>query len=109
MGDTLKIDVLQAEMKALEAERKTFEVKFDAVSSKLKLKTHEYDSLLKSKTKSQDIKIFVTPESQVQKSSIGTQTIKQEPEEIGVVNVPASLSSQLNTSSADWNKAGIKQ
>ena len=94
LGDGLKIDVLQAEMKAFEAEKKTFDVKFDAVSSKLKLKTHEYDSLIKSKAKSQDIKIFVTPESQVQKSSIGTQTIKQEPEEIGVVNVPASSSSQ---------------
>lgn len=39
LGDALKINVLQAEMKALEAEKKTFEVKFDAVSSKLKLKT----------------------------------------------------------------------
>ena len=87
LGDALKINVLQAE-------KKTFEVKFDEVSSKLKLKTHEYDSLLKSRSKSQDNKIFVTPESQVQKSSIGTQTIKQEPEEIGVVNVPASSSSQ---------------
>ena len=103
-GDTLKIDVLQAEMKAVEAEKKTFEVKFDAVSSKLKLKTHQYDSLLKSKPKSQDIKICVTQESQ--KTSIETQTIKQEPEEIGVVNVPASLSSQPRTPSA---KTGTKR
>ena len=103
-GDTLKIDVLQAEMKAVEAEKKTFEVKFDAVSSKLKLKTHQYDSLLKSKPKSQDIKICVTQESQ--KTSIETQTIKQEPEEIGVVNVPASLSSQPRTPPA---KTGTKR
>ena len=48
----------------------------------------------------------MTPESQVQKSSIGTQTIKQEPEEIGVVNVPASLSSQPKTLPA---KTGTKR
>ena len=107
LGDALKIDVLQAGMKTLEAEKKTFEVKFDEVSSKLKLKTHEYDSLLKSKSKSQDIKVFVRQESQnVEKSSIGTQAIKQEPEEIGVVNVPASLSSQPKTSPA---KNGTKR
>ena len=107
LGDTLKIDVLQAEMKAVEAEKKTFEVKFDAVSSKLKLKTHEYDSLVKSKPKSQDIKIFVTQESQnVRRKSIGTQTIKHEAEEIGVVNVPASLSSQPKSPPA---KTGTKR
>ena len=105
LGDALKIDVLQAEMKALEAERKTFEVKFDAVSSKLKLKTHEYDSLLKSK--SQDIKIFVTQDlNAAKKSSIGTQTIKQEQEEIGIVNLPASSSSQQKTPPA---KTGTKR
>ena len=107
LGDALKIDVLQAEMKALEAERKTFEVKFDAVSSKLKLKTHEYDSLLKSKSKSQDIKIFVTQDlNAAKKSSIGTQTIKQEQEEIGIVNLPASSSSQQKTPPA---KTGTKR
>ena len=107
LGDALKIDVLQAGMKTLEAEKKTFEVKFDEVSSKLKLKTHEYDSLLKSKSKSQDIKVFVRQESQnVEKSSIGTHAIKQEPEEIGVVNVPASLSSQPKTLPA---KTGTKR
>ena len=45
----LKIDVLEAGMKTLEAEKRRFELKFDEVSLKLKLKTHEYDSLLNSK------------------------------------------------------------
>ena len=39
-GIALKINVLEAGMKTLEAKKRTFEVKFDEVSLKLKLKTH---------------------------------------------------------------------
>ena len=49
----LKIDILeaekvtlQAEKNNLEAEKKMFEVRFEEVNLKLKLKTAEYDSLL---------------------------------------------------------------
>ena len=93
LGYALKIDVLEAGMKTLEAEKRTFEVKFDEVSSKLKLKTHEYDSLLKSKQTDCQVKL-VFKSNETEKASIATQTIKEEPKEIGVVNVPASFSSQ---------------
>ena len=89
----LKIDVFEAGMKTLEAEKNTFEVKFDEVSLKLKLKTHEYDSLLKSKQTDCRVKL-VFKSNEIEKASIGTQTIKEEPKEIGVVNLPSSLSSQ---------------
>ena len=89
----LKIDVFEAGMKTLEAEKNTLEVKFDEVSLKLKLKTHEYDSLLKSKQTDCRVKL-VFKSNETNKASIGTQTIKEEPNEIGVVNLPASLSSQ---------------
>ena len=92
-SDALKIDVLQAGMKTLELEKKTFEVKFDEVSLKLKLKTHEYDSLLKSKQNDRPVKL-VFKSNETEKASTGTQTIKEEPKEIGVVNVPASSSSR---------------
>ena len=89
----LKIDVFEAGMKTLEAEKNTLEVKLDEVSLKLKLKTHEYDSLLKSKQTDCRVKL-VFKSNETDKTSIGTQTIKEEPKEIGVVNLPASLSSQ---------------
>ena len=96
----LKIDVFEAGMKTLEAEKRTAEVKFDEVSLKLKLKTHEYDNqqsriskMLKSKQTDCQVKL-VFKSNETEKASIGTQTIKEEPKEIGVVNVPASISSQ---------------
>ena len=89
----LKIDVLEAGMKTLEAEKRRFELKFDEVSLKLKLKTHEYDSLLNSKQDHRQVKL-VFKSNETERASIGIQTIKEEPKEIGIVNVPASLSSQ---------------
>ena len=89
----LKIDVLEAGMKTLDAEKRTIESKFDEVSVKLKLKTHEYDSLLNSKQDRRQVKL-VFKQNETEKTSIGIQTIKEEPIEIGVVNVPASFSSQ---------------
>ena len=86
----LRIDIIQAEKvsleaekEKLEAEKKTFELKFNEISLKLKLKTNQYDSLLSSgKTDSKS--------NATEKISTGSQTIKQEPTEIGIVNVPAS-------------------
>ena len=60
---------------------------------KLKLKTHEYDSLLNSKQDHRQVKL-VFKSNETERASIGIQTIKEEPKEIGVVNIPASLSSQ---------------
>ena len=101
----LKIDVLEAGMKTLEAEKRTIESKFDEVSVKLKLKTHEYDSLLNSKQDRRQVKL-VFKSNGTGKASIGIQTIKEEPKEIGVVNVPASLSSQPKDPPA---KSGTKR
>ena len=42
----LKIDVLEAEKLTLQAEKTSFEARFEEVNLKLKLKTAEYDSLL---------------------------------------------------------------
>ena len=107
----LRIDILQAEKESLEAEKekleaekKTFELKFNEISLKLKLKTKEYDSLLSSgKT---DCKANGT-----ENISAGSRTMKEEPTEIGIVNVPASLrssagirSKRLNSVSADERK-----
>ena len=86
----LRFDILQAEKESLEAEKetlesekKTFELKFNEISFKLKLKTNQYDSLLSSQKtdcKSND----------TERISARSQTIKEEPTEIGIVNVPAS-------------------
>ena len=64
---------LEAEKEKLEAEKKIFELKLNEFSLKLKLKTNQCDSLLG-------------------KTSIGTQIVKQEPQDIGIVNVPTSTS-----------------
>ena len=71
---------LQAEKESLQAEKKAIEVKFNEVSLKLKQKTDQYDSLLKSKAAMQT----------------ETKKIKEESREIGIVNVPASTSSGPN-------------
>ena len=73
-------DSLQAEKESLQAEKKAIEVKFNEVSLKLKQKTDQYDSLLKSKAAMQT----------------ETKKIKEESREIGIVNVPASTSSGPN-------------
>ena len=85
----LAMDILQAENDSMESEKKTLENMFKEVSLKLKQKTNQYDSLLQaSKTGPKQ-----TP---VAKSSAGTQTIKEEPNQIGIVNVPTSSSSHPN-------------
>ena len=83
----LTIEILQAEKESLEAEKKTFEVKVKEVSLKLKEKTYQYESQKNALNASQN-KVCVT-----EKISTGSQTIKEEAPEIGVVNVPASCSS----------------
>ena len=82
--EKLKNDIIQAEKESLESEKKTFELKFNELSLKLKLKSSQYDSLLSS-------------EETGCKSTISaeTQTVKQEPSEISIVNVPASSSSGI--------------
>ena len=70
--------LIEAEKECLESEKKTFELKSKKLSLKLKLKTNQFDSLLSTK-------------------KTGTQTVKEEPTEIGIVNVPASLSSGSGT------------
>ena len=75
----LNIDIIQAEKESLAAEKKTLEVKFNEISLKLKKKTNQYDSLLKSQQQR-------------------TQTIKEEPKEIGIVNIPSSSSSSSQKS-----------
>ena len=86
----LKIDIIQAEKECLESEKKTFELKFNELSLKLKLKTNQYDSLLSSEKtdcESNDTELM----------SSGTQTVKEEPHEIGIVNNPTSTSSRIGT------------
>ena len=86
----LKIDIIQAEKECLESEKKTFELKFNELSLKLKLKTNQYDSLLSSEKtdcESNDTELM----------SSGTQTVKEEPHEIGIDNNPTSLSSEIGT------------
>ena len=85
----LAMDILQAEKESLESEKKAFENKFKEVSLKLKQKTHQYDSLLKSTETGHK-------ETSIATLSAGTQTVKEEPREIGVVNVPTSSSSHAD-------------
>ena len=79
----LYIEIIQAEKESLEAEKKTFEVKFNEVSLKLKLKNNQYNSLLTTE------KAACKPKNPDQNTT-GTQTVKEEPTEIGIVNFPAS-------------------
>ena len=83
------------------AEKKVVESKFDEIALKLKLKNQQYDDLLKSKnTVGENAKV-----------SIGTQTIKIEPNEIGVVNVPISTPSTTSSAAVRTMaaKAGTKR
>ena len=79
------IEILQAEKKSLEAEKEslaaeknTFEVKFNEVALKLKQKTKQYNEL-KSTEKFQRNKCGL---KDIEKVSVGTQTIKEEPNEV---------------------------
>ena len=104
--EKLKNDIIQAEKECLEAEKKTFELKFNEISLKLKLKTNQYDSLLSSGTT--DCKPTDTD-----KISIGTQTVKEEPQDIGIVNIPTSTSDigkkRISTLSADNQRKKAKR
>ena len=90
-------DSLQAEKENLEATKKTFEVKFNEVSLKLKQKTKQYDFLLKSQTKNQKDAESIT---------VDIQKIKEEPNEIRIVNVPSSTPARQNGSTT---KTGTKR
>ena len=90
-------DSLQAEKENLEATKKTFEVKFNEVSLKLKQKTKQYDFLLKSQTKNQKDAESITAD---------IQKIKEEPNEIRIVNVPSSTPARQNGSTT---KTGTKR
>ena len=57
------------------------EVKFNEVSLKLKQKTYQYDFLMKSQR---------TGRGDIETNSACTQTVKEEPTQIGVVNVASS-------------------
>ena len=84
--EKLKNDIIQAEKECLESEKKTLDLKFNEISLKLKLKTNQYDSLLSSgKTDC------------IPTVSAKTHTMKEEPSEIGIVNVPASSSLSIGT------------
>ena len=81
--EKLKIEIIQAEKECLQSKMKTLELKSNELSLKLKLKTKQYDALVSSRKtdcKSND----------TEKISTGSQTVKEEPTEIGIVNVPAS-------------------
>ena len=88
----LTIKILQAEKESLKAEKKTFEVKVKEVSLKLKQKTYQHLSLLNQSHKNA-LNASQNNVCVIEKKSTGSQTIKEEPPEIGVVNVPASCSS----------------
>ena len=82
-------DSLQGEKESLQAGIRAIELKFKEVSLKLKQKTDQYDSLSKFQADREQNKI--------EKSSTaltGGQKVKDEPREIGIVNVPASTSSK---------------
>ena len=93
----LTIDIIEAEKESLEAEKRTLEVKFNEISLKLKKKTYQYDSLLM---------IPKTVPKVIEQVSSSTQTIKEEPKEIGIVNLPSSSASQKGVSIA---KTGAKR
>ena len=87
-----RIMILMAEIETLKAEKKTFEAKFKEVSLKLKQKTYQHLSLLNQSHKNA-LNASQNNVCVIEKISTGSQTIKEEPPEIGVVNVPASCSS----------------
>ena len=84
--DKLKVDLINAENKRLQLSFQSWKSNNDVLTWRLKLKSHQLDSL------NANIRKNDSPEKR--HCSIGTQTIKEEPESIGVVNVPGSCSSR---------------
>ena len=109
----LKFDVVEAEKKRLEAVANNWEVSYNEINLKLILKNHQLNSLTTDDRKSKV--------DEAEKSSIGTQTIKEEPNFIHAVNVPSSCSScqtspdiptlftDLQNSPTTTSSAGIKR
>ena len=97
-------DSLQAEKESLQAEKKAIEVKFKEVTLKLKQKTNQIDSLLKSQADHE--------QNNIKKSTVvtsGTQTLMEEHEGVGIVSVPASLSSSSKESATQMATPGTKR
>ena len=80
------IEILNAEKETLQSQKSTCDAKLKEVSLKLELKTRQYDLLLKSNETD-------SSKNATEKVSAGTQTIKEELIEIGIVNTPTSSSS----------------
>ena len=94
--EKLRIEIIQAEKECLQSKMKTLELKSNELSLKLKLKTKQYDALVSSRKtdcKSNDSENI----------SIGTQTVKEEPTEIGIVNNPCSSRSSPDIGSKRSN------
>ena len=81
----LKFDVVEAEKKRLEAVANNWEASYNEINLKLILKNHQFNSLTVDDRKRKA--------DEAQKCSIGTQTIKDEPNSVPTVNVPSSCSS----------------
>ena len=81
----LKFDVVEAEKKRLEAVANNWEASYNEINLKLILKNHQFNSLTVDDRKRKA--------DEAQKCSIGTQTIKEEPDSVAAVNVPSSCSS----------------
>jgi len=100
-------DSLQAEKVNLEATKKTFEVKLNEVCLKLKQKTKQYDSLLKSQREQTILEMTKnSKQKDVETNKADIQKIKEEPNEIRIVNVPSSIPACQNGSTT---KTGTKR
>ena len=106
------IEILQAEKESLEAEKeslaaekKTFEVKFNEVALKLKQKTKQYNSL-KSTEKSE--RKNCGPKD-IEKVSVGTQTIKEEPKDIEIENFRKTGAKRKHSSRDDAQRVKAKR
>ena len=84
--DKLNLDLIKAENKRLQVSCQSWKANNDVLTWRLKLKSHQLDSLKTNNQKNES--------DEKSRCSIGTQTIKEEPKSIGVVNVPASYSSR---------------
>ena len=82
--DKLKFDLVKAENKRLLVSLQGWKSNNDVLTWRLKLKGHQLNSL------NANIRKNETPEKS--SSSIGTQTIKEEPKAVGILNVPTSCS-----------------
>ena len=84
----LSLEITQAEKESLQAVMKAAQVKFKEVCLKLKQKTQQYDSLLRSQNCRELMNTKKLP------ALSGIPNVKQEP--IGLVNLPLSLPSKPN-------------